>query len=49
MSAMQAAGIPVDASDAHPVIKKMAKIILSRAGGEGVVRELADIILKAGK
>ncbi|HIJ76545.1 MAG TPA: hypothetical protein HPP81_07500 [Deltaproteobacteria bacterium] len=49
MRSKQAAGIPVAASDAHPAIKKMAKIILSRAGGEGVVRELTDIILKAGK
>jgi YrbI family 3-deoxy-D-manno-octulosonate 8-phosphate phosphatase len=38
-------GFPFAPSDAHPQIVNSGCIILSKSGGEGVIRELADIIL----
>lgn len=41
---MKIVGIPMCPADAHQEIKKHSKYILSKKGGEGVVRELADIL-----
>lgn len=45
MEIMKAVGYAVAPSDAHPEIRKIAKIIIKKKGGEGVIRGLADILL----
>ena len=42
-------GIGVAVNDAHPLVKKSAKYITVQRGGEGAVREVVDLILKARK
>jgi 3-deoxy-D-manno-octulosonate 8-phosphate phosphatase (KDO 8-P phosphatase) len=42
LDVMNAVGIPVCPSDAHPSILKIASIALETKGGDGVVRELAE-------
>ena len=44
LEAMQAVAHPVAPSDAHFEIKSIAKLILDSKGGDGVIRELADIL-----
>ena len=44
--AMQASGFSACPSDSHPAILKIATFRLSSRGGEGVVRELVENILK---
>lgn len=44
LEAMKVVGWPVCPQDAHWRIKKTAKTILTKKGGEGVIRELADIL-----
>ena len=44
--AMQSVGIPVCPNDAHPQIKEISKIKLKKNGGEGVIRELADLLFQ---
>jgi YrbI family 3-deoxy-D-manno-octulosonate 8-phosphate phosphatase len=44
--AMEVVGCAVAPSDAHPSALSQADIVLSRKGGEGAVRELADLLLK---
>ena len=39
---MRIVGFPVAPGDAHPKIKKIAKLITEAKGGEGVVKELSD-------
>ena len=46
LSAMKLVGWPVAPADAHPDVKKIARHITIARGGEGVVREVADFILK---
>ena len=46
LECMKIAGISVSPCDAHPEILKMATIVLSRAGGNGAVRELVDYIIE---
>lgn len=43
---MQAVGYPICPSDAHNEIKEISCFITKAAGGAGVIRELADLILK---
>ncbi len=38
-------GWPVVVADAHPAIKPLARMVLKNSGGEGAVRELADVVL----
>ena len=38
-------GWPVVVADAHPGIKPLARIVLKSPGGEGAVRELADLVI----
>ena len=40
-------GWPVVVPDAHPEVLPLARVVLSRAGGRGAVREVADRILLA--
>ncbi|OFY26939.1 MAG: hypothetical protein A2X09_15145 [Bacteroidetes bacterium GWF2_43_11] len=46
LSAFQCVGISVCPADAVESIKTQADLVLSKNGGQGVVRELADLILK---
>ena len=38
-------GCPVAPADAHPEVLRAAKLVLTRKGGHGAVRELCDLIL----
>ena len=40
-------GLLVSPADACPVVRRQADVVLSRDGGQGAVRELAEHILKA--
>jgi len=42
LEVMKIVGFPVAPVDAHPEIKKVAKLIAEAKGGEGVVKELSD-------
>jgi len=46
---MKAVGCPVAVADAHRRTKQAAKIVLSKSGGRGAVRELTDLILEQAK
>jgi N-acylneuraminate cytidylyltransferase len=45
---MDLVGWPVAVADAHPAVRRAARLVLSRAGGQGAVRELCDHVLDAG-
>jgi 3-deoxy-D-manno-octulosonate 8-phosphate phosphatase (KDO 8-P phosphatase) len=45
-TAMRLVGWPIAPADACSQIKKIAKIVLSTQGGDGVVRELLDLLEK---
>ena len=45
-SAMECVGWPICPDDAHQSIREIAKIVLTRTGGEGIVEELCQIIGK---
>ncbi|MCK4224774.1 MAG: HAD hydrolase family protein [candidate division Zixibacteria bacterium] len=42
-------GLPICVKNANPKVKKFAKLVTETKGGEGAVREVVDIILKAKK
>jgi YrbI family 3-deoxy-D-manno-octulosonate 8-phosphate phosphatase len=43
---MMAVGMGVAVADAHPDVRAIADLVLSRAGGRAAVRELCDILLR---
>jgi len=43
---MKMVGCGIAVSDAHPSVKKVAKIVLEGQGGQGAVREVCDLIAK---
>lgn len=45
LPALRLVGWPVAVADAHPEVRAAARVILSRAGGDGAVRELAERVL----
>ena len=47
LEVMQWIGLPVAVADALPAIKKAARLITRKKGGEGAVREVCDLILEA--
>lgn len=47
LEAMRHVGLPVAVADAMPPIKRIAKYVTKKKGGEGAVRELCDMILAA--
>ncbi|MDJ0691163.1 MAG: SIS domain-containing protein [Xenococcaceae cyanobacterium MO_188.B32] len=47
LACMSYIGIPIAVADAVPEIKDVAQIITTNRGGEGAVREVADLILEA--
>jgi 3-deoxy-D-manno-octulosonate 8-phosphate phosphatase (KDO 8-P phosphatase) len=44
---LRAVGLPVVPADAWPEVRPLARLVLSRAGGQGCVRELCDAIWEA--
>ena len=46
LSAMRLVGFPVCPADAHPEVKRIARLTLANPGGCGAVRELCDILLE---
>ncbi|HBF36344.1 MAG TPA: haloacid dehalogenase [Firmicutes bacterium] len=44
---MSIVGYPVAPKDAHPKIRRIAKLILHKKGGEGVIKELAENLIKS--
>lgn len=47
-SCFEFVGCPVAVADSHPEIVQTARIVLSKKGGEGAVRELSDLLLRHG-
>jgi YrbI family 3-deoxy-D-manno-octulosonate 8-phosphate phosphatase len=47
LEAMRVVGWPVAVADAHPDVLAVARIVLTRPGGRGAVRELCDGLLAA--
>jgi len=46
LECMKRVGIPICVADAYPEVKRVAKLITKRKGGNGVVREICDLILQ---
>lgn len=44
---LRAVGLPVVVADAFDEVKPLAKLVLTRKGGEGAVREFCDMIWRA--
>jgi 3-deoxy-D-manno-octulosonate 8-phosphate phosphatase (KDO 8-P phosphatase) len=44
LGVMQNAGIPVSPADGHPRVRKIAKLVTVAKGGEGVIKELSELI-----
>lgn len=47
LHAFEVAGLNISPSDAHPKVRQAADIVLRAKGGEGVIRELADLVFEA--
>jgi YrbI family 3-deoxy-D-manno-octulosonate 8-phosphate phosphatase len=47
LGAMELVGWPIAVADAHPAVRQAARLVLSRSGGHGAVRELCDLVLEA--
>jgi YrbI family 3-deoxy-D-manno-octulosonate 8-phosphate phosphatase len=47
LGALRMVGLPVVVADAHPEAMRAARLVLSRPGGQGAVRELCDMLLRA--
>lgn len=47
LAPMSLVGWPVAVADAHPEVRAAARHVLTRAGGEGAVREVCDLVLAA--
>ena len=45
LGALQLAGFSAAPANAHESVKRIAKLITTRSGGNGAVRELLDVIL----
>ncbi len=46
LACMELVGWPVAVPDAHPLVLAAARVIVSRPGGDGAVRDLADRVLR---
>ncbi|MET0296899.1 MAG: acylneuraminate cytidylyltransferase [Microbacterium sp.] len=46
LGCLELVGWPVAVRDAHPLVLAAARTVLGRAGGDGAVRELADLVLR---
>jgi N-acylneuraminate cytidylyltransferase len=47
LGCMRMVGWPIAVADAHPEVRRLARLVLARSGGFGAVRELADLVLSA--
>ncbi|MGM7670602.1 cytidylyltransferase domain-containing protein [Microbacterium sp. A93] len=47
LGAMRIVGWPVAVANAHPLVRAQARVVLSRSGGQGAVRELIERVLTA--
>ncbi|KDA05113.1 acylneuraminate cytidylyltransferase [Microbacterium sp. CH12i] len=47
LGAMRTVGWPIAVANAHPEVLAAARVVLSRAGGQGAVRELIERVLSA--
>lgn len=45
LEVMEIVGFPIAPADAHHEIKAIAKLITTAKGGEGVIREISDILI----
>ena len=45
LEAMKIVGFPIVPADAYPDIIKTARLVTKASGGQGVVRELSDILV----
>lgn len=45
LEAMKIVGFPIAPADAYPEITKTARLVTKASGGQGVVRELSDILV----
>ncbi len=43
---LQSVGCPVVVADAHPDVRRLARLVLKTQGGRGVLRELADLLIR---
>ena len=46
LDVMKIVGWPICPADAHPDIKSLSKLITKAKGGEGVIREISDLIAR---
>jgi N-acylneuraminate cytidylyltransferase len=46
LDCLQMVGCSVAVADAHPEVKRSSRMILTRLGGKGAIRELTDLILE---
>ncbi len=49
LPAFEAVGCPIAVNDALPEVRRQARLVLSKPGGRGAVRELADMLLRRWK
>ena len=47
LACLNLVGWPVAVPDAHPLVLAAARVVLTRAGGDGAVRELSDRVLRS--
>ncbi len=47
LPAMRIVGWPVAVADAHPLVREEARVVLTRRGGDGAVRELVERVLSS--
>lgn len=47
LGCLERAGVPIAVADAHPAVKAVARVVTTRKGGEGAVREICEWILAA--
>jgi YrbI family 3-deoxy-D-manno-octulosonate 8-phosphate phosphatase len=46
LGCLEIVGFPVAVPEAHPLVLASARVVVSRTGGHGAVRELADLVLR---
>jgi YrbI family 3-deoxy-D-manno-octulosonate 8-phosphate phosphatase len=49
LSCLALVGWPVAVADAHPLVRSAARVVLTRRGGDGAVRELAELAMPTDK
>ena len=47
LPAMALVGWPIAVADAHPSVRRAARLVLAKRGGHGAVREVAELVLAA--